>query len=724
MAGHYLCESKHAGTLLAKTWLNEMNSPANITDPLVLFMPSGKRGRFPVGTPVLDAARQLGVYVESVCGGRATCGRCQIEVQEGNFAKHKIVSSNDHISPKGPKEERYERVRGLPEGRRLSCSAMIMGDLVIDVPQDTVINAQVVRKAASDRVIERNAAVQLCYVELEEPDMHKPLGDLDRLKVALEKDWGWKELLVAPHLIPQVQKILRTKLPDQPEVSPGKWGVTAVVHRDMDSSRPFIIGLYPGLKNEAYGIACDIGSTTIAMHLVSLLSGRIAASSGTSNPQIRFGEDLMSRVSYVMMNPDGREAMTKAVREAVNSLIGKVCEEGNVDRHDIFDCVFVANPIMHHLFLGIDPTELGQAPFALAVSGALQFWAHEIGIEVSQGARLYTLPCIAGHVGADAAGATLSEGPYRQDKMMLLVDVGTNAEIVLGNNKRVVAASSPTGPAFEGAEISSGQRAAPGAIERVRIDAETLEPRYHVIGTEQWSDEEGFDEASWKTGVTGICGSAIIEVVAEMYLTGIISEDGVIDGALAAKSPRIIANGRTFSYLLREGRQGEPRITVTQNDVRAIQLAKAALYAGVKLLMEKQGVETVDTIRFAGAFGSFIDPKYAMVLGLIPDCDLSEVKAVGNAAGTGALMALLNRNHRREIEQEVGRIEKIETALEPHFQQLFINAMALPNKVDPFPKLSEQVKLPPRKAIVEGDADAATPRRRSREERAARRTRD
>lgn len=699
-----------------------MNPPPNITDPLVLFMPSGKRGRFPVGTPVLDAARQLGVYVESVCGGRATCGRCQVEVQEGNFAKHKIVSSNDHISPRGPKEERYDRVRGLPEHRRLSCSATIQGDLVIDVPQDTVVNAQVVRKAATDRVIERNAAVQLCYVEVEEPDMHKPLGDLDRLKVALEKEWGWKDLLVAPHLIPQIQKILRTKLPDQPEVSEGKWGVTAVVHRDMDSSRPFIIAVYPGLKNEAYGIACDIGSTTIAMHLVSLLSGRIVASSGTSNPQIRFGEDLMSRVSYVMMNPDGREAMTKAVREAINTLIGKVCVEGGVDRHDIFDCVFVANPIMHHLFLGIDPTELGQAPFALAVSGALQFWAHEIDIEVARGARLYTLPCIAGHVGADAAGATLSEGPYRQDKMMLLVDVGTNAEIVLGNSQRVVAASSPTGPAFEGAEISSGQRAAPGAIERVRIDPETLEPKYRVIGVDKWSDEEGFEEAAKATGVTGICGSAIIEVVAEMYLSGIISEDGVVDGSLAERSSRIIQNGRTFSYLLRDG---EPRITVTQNDVRAIQLAKAALYAGVKLLMEKQGVETVDTIRFAGAFGSFIDPKYAMVLGLIPDCDLSEVKAVGNAAGTGALMALLNRGHRREIEKEVGRIEKIETALEPHFQQLFVNAMALPNKVDPFRKLAEQVKLPPRKAVSDeatASGDAA-PRRRSREERAARRGR-
>ena len=490
-----------------------------------------------------------------------------------------------------------------------------------------------------------------------------------------------------------------------------------------NSARPFIIGLFPGLKNEAYGIACDIGSTTIAMHLVSLLSGRIVASSGTSNPQIRFGEDLMSRVSYVMMNPDGREAMTRAVRDAVNTLIGKVCEEGGVDRHDIFDLVFVGNPIMHHLFLGIDPTELGQAPFALAVSGALQYWAHEIDIEANRGARIYMLPCIAGHVGADAAGATLSEGPHRQDKMMLLVDVGTNAEIVLGNKHRVVAASSPTGPAFEGAEISSGQRAAPGAIERVRIDPETLEPKYRIIGVDKWSDEEGFDDESWTTGVTGICGSAIIEVVAEMYLAGIISEDGVVDGALAARSPRIVANGRTFSYLLREGREGEPRITVTQNDIRAIQLAKAALYAGVKLLMEKQGVETVDTIRFAGAFGSFIDPKYAMVLGLIPDCDLTEVKAVGNAAGTGALMALLNRGYRREIEKEVAKIEKIETALEPHFQQLFIDAMALPNKVDPFPKLAEQVKLPPRKVLEPNPGGDGAPRRRSREDRAARRGR-
>ena len=209
-------------------------NPAS-TDPLVLFMPSGKRGRFPIGTTVLDAARQLGVYVESVCGGRATCGRCQVEVQEGNFAKHKIVSSNAHISPKGAREDRYERVRGLADARRLSCSATIQGDLVIDVPQDTVINAQVVRKAAIDRVIDRNPAVRLCYVEVDEPDMHKPLGDLDRLKVMLERDWGAKDPIVLPRLLPQIQGILRK----------GNWGVTVAIHRDLDQGQPTIIAMWP-----------------------------------------------------------------------------------------------------------------------------------------------------------------------------------------------------------------------------------------------------------------------------------------------------------------------------------------------------------------------------------------------------------------------------------------------------------------------------------------------
>lgn len=657
-----------------------------MTDHLVLFMPSGKRGTFQKGTPILDAARELGVYVESVCGGRGICGRCQIETQFGQFAKHGITSSPDHISPFGAKESRYAEKRELMDGRRLSCSATIMGDLVIDVPQDAVVNAQVVRKDADTRVIERNSAVKMCYVVVDPPDMENPLGDLDRLRDALLSQWDIKALQIDGHILPKVQSILRA----------GKWCVTAAIHRPLEDGPADLIALYPGLKNEAYGIACDIGSTTIALHLSSLLSGRTLASSGISNPQIRFGEDLMSRVSYVMMNPDGTEAMTKAVRDALNDLVDQVCEQGHIDRNDILDSVFVGNPVMHHLFLGIDPTELGGAPFALAASGALDLKASDIGVHLNQGARTYILPCIAGHVGADAAAATLCEGPHRQDDMMLMIDVGTNAEIVLGNRQHSVAASSPTGPAFEGAETSCGQRAAPGAIERIRIDPNTLEPRFRVIGCELWSDEQGFEDAIKDIGVTGICGSGIIEVIAEMYLSGIITEDGVVNGDLAAKNSRIFQDGRTFSYLVKDG---SPKLVVTQNDVRAIQLAKAALYAGIKLLMDKQGITSVDKIGLAGAFGTFIDPKYALVLGLVPDCDLDYVKAVGNAAGTGARMALLNRSYRREIEQTVQQIEKIETALEPSFQTHFVNAMAFPNKIDPFPKLSEVVTLPHRAEV-------------------------
>ena len=648
----------------------------------VLFMPSGKRGDFPLGMPVLDAARQLGVYVESVCGGRGICGRCQVEVATGQFAKHKITSAPENISEFGAKEQRYTDKRGdLKPGRRLSCSAMIQGDLVIDVPQDVAVNAQVVRKAADGRHIERDPATQLCYVEVEEPDMEKPLGDLDRLFVALETEWGITDIRADAHLLPRIQGILRR----------GEWKVTCAVHDDGTGRGAALVDVWAGFHNEAYGLAVDIGSTTIAAHLVSLLSGRVVASSGISNPQIRFGEDLMSRVSYVMMNPDGCEAMTSVVREALDEVAGRLAAEGEATRDDILECVFVANPVMHHLFLGIDPTELGGAPFALAASGALHLKASDLGLDLNPGARAYVLPCIAGHVGADAAGVTLSEAPQNDDFISLVVDVGTNAEIVLGSARRLVAASSPTGPAFEGAEISCGQRAAPGGIERLRIDPQTLEPRFRVIGSDIWSDEDGFAGSVADTGITGIVGSGIIEAIAEMFLSGILTTDGVIDGSLAARSDRIISHGRTFAYVIH---RGEVDIIITQNDVRAIQLAKAALYAGVRLLMEKLDIGHVDRIKLAGAFGSFIDPKYAMVLGLIPDCDVEHVSAVGNAAGTGARMALLNRGHRRGIEQLVSDIEKIETALEPRFQEHFVNAMGIPNRTEAFPKLAEAVELP------------------------------
>jgi len=665
----------------------------------VVFQPSGRRGTFPVGTPLLDAARSLGVYVESVCGGRGICGRCQISVSEGAFAKENVTSTADNLAGATDAENRYAELRSLPADRRLSCQAKILGDLVIDVPTDAQTNRQVVRKRAEAKAIAPKSAVSLHTVTIAEPDMHVPSGDADRLREALKGAAGLTDLAIDPALLPKVQTILRQ----------GKWTVTAAIYSDAQAPAT-VTALWPGEKVAVYGLAVDIGSTTIAAHLCNLQNGRTVSSQGTSNPQIRFGEDLMSRVSYVQMNPSKLPDLTKAVRDAINALVGKLVGDVGAERSDILDATFVGNPVMHHLFLGIDPVELGGAPFALAASDAMVLKARDLDLELNPGAQVYMLPCIAGHVGADAAAATLSEAPHKGEDITLLVDVGTNAEIVLGNKERLLAASSPTGPAFEGAEISSGQRAAPGAIERIRIDKDTLEPRFKVIGVDEWSDEDGFEEKVDSVGVTGICGSGIIEAVAEMYLAGLITEDGVIDGSMAERTVRIQPKGRTFSYQIAD--QGV-EISILQTDIRAIQLAKAALYAGVKLLQDKLGTTKLDRIKLAGAFGSYIDPTYAMVLGLIPDCPVDGVSGVGNAAGTGARMALLNTDHRREIEQTVREIEKIETALEPKFQEHFVNAMALPNKVDPFPNLREAIALPERK-VPSQSAEGGGRRRRKR----------
>jgi uncharacterized 2Fe-2S/4Fe-4S cluster protein (DUF4445 family) len=650
-----------------------------MTDPLVVFTPSGKRGRFPVGTPLLQAARTLGVDVDSVCGGRAICGRCQVLVMEGEFAKHGVNSRASNVTPLSAAEQQFARRRPLPEGHRLSCSARIEGDLVVDVPPSSQVHRQVVRKAADARVITLDPVVHLHYVEVRQPDMHDPAGDLQRLMEALGKEWSLTGLQCDLQVLQNLQAAVRT----------GAWKVTVAVH-----ARSRIIGIWPGFHEQVFGLAVDVGSTTIAAHLCDLESGEVVASAGAMNPQIRFGEDLMSRVSYSMMNPGGARQMTEAVHKALSTLAAEVAREAGVAVSDILEVTLVGNPIMHHLLLGIDPVELGGAPFALATDGALTIRASEIGLGLHPNARIYVLPCIAGHVGADAAGMILAERPDLGDELTLLVDVGTNAEIVLGNRNRLLACSSPTGPAFEGAQISCGQRAAPGAIERVRIDPATLAARFKVIGSDLWSDEPGFEEAVAATGVTGICGSGIIEVIAEMYLCGIINQDGVVDGQLAERSDRIVASGRTFGYVLH---RGAVPLQITQNDVRAIQLAKAALYAGTRLLMDHLGIDHVDRIGLAGAFGSHIDVKYAMVLGMIPDCDLSQVGSAGNAAGTGARIALLDNTSRAKIEELVRRVEKIETAIEPRFQEHFVQAMGIPHSSAEYVHLRKAVDLPARK---------------------------
>ena len=656
------------------------------TDPLVVFTPSGKRGNFAVGTPILTAARKLGVDLDSVCGGRGICSKCQITPSYGEFSKHGVTVQDGALSRWNSVEQRYQDKRGLIEGRRLGCQATVQGDIVIDVPPESQVHKQVVRKRAEARDIVMNPSTKLYYVEVQEPNMHDPTGDLERLRIALNEQWQLENVHADLHILQKMQPILRK----------GGWQVTCAVHLGDDENAPRIMHIWPGYyEGTVYGLAVDLGSTTIAAHLCDLQTGEVVASSGVMNPQIRFGEDLMSRVSYSMMNAGGAAEMTAAVREGMNALFTQVSTEAEIDKALIVDAVFVCNPVMHHLFLGIDPFELGQAPFALTTSDSLRLRADDLDLNIHPSARIYILPCIAGHVGADAAAVALSEAPDKSEDLVLVVDVGTNAEILLGNKEKVLACSSPTGPAFEGAQISSGQRAAPGAIERVEIDPVTKVPRFRVIGSDIWSDEDGFDKAIAGSGVTGICGSGIIEMVAEMRLAGIVDGPGLIGSPAQTGSANCFLDGRTYSFLVYDATEnGGPKLTVTNRDIREIQMAKAALYSGARLLMDKFNIDKVDRVVLAGAFGAHISPKHAMVLGMIPDAPLDKVTSAGNAAGTGARIALLNREARTEIEATVRAIHKIETAIEPRFQEHFVNASAIPNSAEPFQILNSIVTIP------------------------------
>ncbi len=650
--------------------------PENVS---VVFTPSGLRGEFPPGTTVLQAARELSVDLESICGGQGQCHRCQVVHALGQFPKYGINSRPHHLS--APAElERTGDDNLLGLGRRLGCCTRLLGDVVIDIPADSQIHRQHIAKEITVREITRDPAVKLYSLQLPAADMLDPRSDLRCLQDFLQREFGLHE----PGCELTVLQELQSALIDNDRK------VTLAVYQS-GLEQPQIIAVWPTTKARVFGMAVDLGSTTIAAHLCDLSNGEVVATTALMNPQIRFGEDLMSRVSYVMLNQGGGWEMTRAVRKAFSDLAADAALKAGIPLKDILELAVVCNPIMHHLLLGIDPTPLGSAPFTLATDRAVLVKAAELGLDLHPQSRVYILPCLAGHVGADTAGMILSERPDLGDEITLLVDVGTNAELVLGNRHRLLAASSPTGPAFEGAQISCGQRATIGAVERVRIDRETLEPRYKVIGCDLWSNDPGFAQATKNIGISGICGSGIIELVAELFLAKVIDAQGVISAEMAEKTPRILAAGRTFTYVLH---QGEKTLSLTQKDIRAIQLAKAALYAGVRLLMDHLGVDKVDRIKLAGAFGSHIDVKYAMVLGLIPDCDLQFVGAVGNAAGNGARMALLDRSKRVEIDGILRRVEKIETAIEARFQEHFVEALGIPHSRHQFLNLARVVSLP------------------------------
>ena len=659
------------------------NMPDDSREPKLhklILMPSGRHGLVEEGTTLLDAARELGVELESICGGRQTCNKCLVRIEEGTFDKHGIQSTERHVSPPEERETRLLDELGIQE-MRMSCAAKVKGDLLVTVPEESRAQKQIIRKTAGERVIEVSPSVRQVYVEVDQAQLGEHRGDWGRLQEALEAQWGLKQLSIDLPALKKLQKNLRD----------GKWAVTVTLWQDQE-----VIEVQPGYQEGIYGLAVDVGSTTVAAFLTDLRTGEILAAESMMNPQVSYGEDLMSRISFTMTRQDGLRKLNEAIIEAINKLASQAARSAGIRNRQIHEIVLVGNTTMTHILLGIPPIELGTAPFALANRDAYDLKAREIGLRLHPGANAHILPSQAGHVGADNVGVLIAEEPYLRGKIVLTIDVGTNAEIVLSSKDWMYSASSPTGPAFEGGQISAGMRAAPGAIERVRIDPQTKTPRFQVIGEPRWSDQWDLSNDSGlaaqpKHLVAGICGSGIIEAVAELFLSGLITGDGRFAPDLEHPHIHWDKDHKKAAYILATPEQsssGKP-VMITQEDIRNIQLAKAALYAGAKLLMMRQDITQVDEIILAGAFGSYIDPKYAMVLGLIPDCELDHVFAVGNAAGDGARIVLLNRFKRREAQQLARRVRYIETAVDQNFQDEFVKALHIPHQTDTFSHLDE-----------------------------------
>ena len=649
----------------------------------IVFTPSGIRGRVKKGTTILEAAQKLSVDLNSICGARGRCSKCQVELTFGEFNKLNIRSKETSVSERNETEIIYRNKFHLSEERRLGCQTKILGDLVVDVPEDSQIHKQIIKKETSLRDFSLNTSVKAFYVQVSEPQLDSLESDFERLKISLKDDWNIQGVTCSVRVLKDLQEKLRR----------GNWGVTVLIYY-KENTVPEIVDIHSGYSEiPAFGVAIDLGSTSIAATLCDLNSGKIVGSMGIMNPQIRYGEDVMSRVSYCMMEEKGLATLNNSVIQGINKLTRKIAEKHRIKLDSIFEIVFVANPIMHHLLLGIDPKELGQAPFPLVFSDSLNIKSKDIGIILNPESYVYTVPCIGGHVGADAASVLIAEQPQKlKDTNTLLIDIGTNAEILLAKGEEIFACSCPTGPALEGAQISAGQRAAPGAIERVRIDPITKEPRFKVIGCEQWSNEEGFSENVSGVGVTGICGSGIIEAVAEMRLAGLLDANGLIGSAAQTGSNRCTSSERTNSYLLYS--DNKVSLSITNMDIRAIQLAKAALHASFKILLEKSRVNRIDSIFLAGAFGSQISPEHALIIGLVPDAQVSQIVASGNSAGAGAIIALLDVSSRREISSLVRKVHKIETAVEPSFQKHFVEGSSFPNNSSTHPELFKFKELP------------------------------
>ena len=617
---------------------------------------------------IMDAARELGAEIEGVCGGKGSCGKCKVRIEKGYFAQYGIRSRISSVSPVKEADEKFLKKQQLRQNYRLACQTRIHGDIVVFVPVESRMRPQVVRKEATARDIKLNPAVKKYTVEMPPATLHDSLGDFERIQAALVKQHKLRNLGIDYTVLLKLQDIVRK----------GEWTVTVYVWKGTE-----IIGVEPGRVENCYGLAVDIGTTTVAAYLCDLATGEIVATDSCMNPQVAYGEDVMSRIGYASKSRASLKQINQAIIRGMNRISSRAAARAGIRRSDIIDMVVVGNTCMHHIFLDIDPRYLGMTPFAPVIHRSLDVKARDLGIKVAPGSYVHVLPIEAGFVGADNVAVLIAEEPYKQDKIELIIDIGTNGELILGNREKLLSSSCATGPAFEGAEIRHGMRAAPGAIERIRIDTQTKDVRFKVIGSDEWNSRENHTEAR------GICGSGIFDVAAQMFLAGIIDKSGRFTKTL--KTPRLRRNSKEMEFVIAWADETsiDKDIVVCQSDIRAIQLGKGAVYSGARIMMNKLGIDRVDRVILAGAFGTYIDKESAAIIGLFPDCPMENVIAVGNAAGDGARVALLDIDKRKEADVMARKVEYVELTTEPDFNRTFTSAMTFPHMTDEFPHLEK-----------------------------------
>jgi uncharacterized 2Fe-2S/4Fe-4S cluster protein (DUF4445 family) len=631
---------------------------AKVIKHRLTFHPSGRRGYIEQGKTLLEAAQQLSEELESVCGGKLICGKCAVKIDESSFAECGIEPNKPPLSP--PTEEEVELLlqRGLDDKYRLACQARLCGDVVVFVSEATRRAKQIIRKSTMERAIAVKPAIKKYYVELSSPTLDNPIADSELLITELEHSFALKHLSIDYPVIKELSTCLRRS----------QWKVTVTVWINRQ-----IIKVEPGYVDKSYGLALDIGTTTVAGYLCDLESGKVLVTEGITNPQVAYGEDVMSRITYMTMNPDGLATLNAIIVDTINTLIVSLTGQVGIKPEDISEVTIVGNTTMHHTLLNIRPEYLAKIPFSPTINSSLDIKSRELGIGLGKSANVHILPVKAGFLGADTVGVLIAEEPYNQDEMMLIIDIGTNGELVLGNREKLISASCAMGPALEGAHIKFGMRAALGAIEHIAISKQSLEVRFKVIGNEGW------DMPPSPIKVAGICGSGIIDAVAEMVKVGIVDKSGRFNTKI--DSNRLVNTNGSPEFVIAWANEtslglGED-ITVSIGDVREVQLAKAAIYAGSRMLMSKLGVNRLDKVVLAGAFGSYISRENALAIGLFPKCKLEKVYSVGNAAGDGARLALINIEKRQEAEDIVKKVEYVELSAEPEFQNLFLDALPL-----------------------------------------------